>query len=524
MSAATAGAVEAARRSALPRRALRSLPRLALAVVAGLVGLSVLLRAQNLAGPFWIDEGLSVGISSHAFTDIPGVLRQDGSPPLYYLLLHVWGAVFGHGVVTTHLLSLLFALLAIPAGLWAGWTLFGRRAGLMAAALFAVNPLLSAYAQEARMYSLLALLGLVSAAAFVRVFVHRDRRLLPLFVAALAAMLYTHNWATFFVLGALAALAVVALLTRRPRALALDALIGFGVPAVLYAPWLPTLLFQARHTGAPWASHPSAAALTRAPDLLLGGSQASIAVLLGAGAGLVQIASRRELSRDALAVVALLVIVIVGVCAAFVYSQLSLAWAARYLTVFLAPLLLAVALGLARARSLGIVAFALLVCICVARTSTAVSGDKSNIDQVRDAFGASLHPGDVVISTQPEQVPNLRYYLGGQFTYATPTGRVADDRVMDWRDAVKRLRAARVSRDLRPLIGRLSSGTEVLLVTPITHRRALRAPWTRLVRRRTVGWRRALAADPRLRPLGLLHLGGRRSSLVTVRATLYERR
>src|SRR4029079_6406321 len=53
-----------------------------------LLAVSILLRTRELGVGFWIDEGLSVGIADRPLTDIPGVLRQDGSPPLYYLLLH----------------------------------------------------------------------------------------------------------------------------------------------------------------------------------------------------------------------------------------------------------------------------------------------------------------------------------------------------------------------------------------------------------------------------------------------------
>ncbi len=52
-----------------------------------LVAGSVLLRTRQLDVGFWIDEGLSVGIADRPLGDIPGVLRQDGSPPLYYVLL-----------------------------------------------------------------------------------------------------------------------------------------------------------------------------------------------------------------------------------------------------------------------------------------------------------------------------------------------------------------------------------------------------------------------------------------------------
>ena len=56
----------------------------------------------------------------------------------------------------------LVGLLSVPVGMWAGWTLFGRRAGLIAAVLFAFNAWLTNYAQETRMYELMALLGIVA--------------------------------------------------------------------------------------------------------------------------------------------------------------------------------------------------------------------------------------------------------------------------------------------------------------------------------------------------------------------------
>src|SRR5437588_1578275 len=91
-----------------------------------LTALSLFMRTRYLSGQFWMDEALSVGISSHSLTSIPGVLRHDGSPPLFYLLLHVWMSVFGTSESATHAMSLMFGMLTIPAGMWAGWSLFGR--------------------------------------------------------------------------------------------------------------------------------------------------------------------------------------------------------------------------------------------------------------------------------------------------------------------------------------------------------------------------------------------------------------
>src|SRR6059058_735508 len=99
------------------------------ALLVVLVGVSAYLRTRYISGQFWMDEAITTGISSHSLSAIPGLLRHDGSPPLFYLLLHFWMTAFGGSESATHALSLLFGLLTIPAGMWAGWSLFGRRAG-----------------------------------------------------------------------------------------------------------------------------------------------------------------------------------------------------------------------------------------------------------------------------------------------------------------------------------------------------------------------------------------------------------
>jgi len=103
------------------------------AVLVVALAFSAYLRTRLISGEFWMDEAITTGIASHPLDQIPGVLRQDGSPPLFYLLLHFWIQAFGASETATHALSLLSGLLTVPVGMWAAWSLFGRRAGLMAA-------------------------------------------------------------------------------------------------------------------------------------------------------------------------------------------------------------------------------------------------------------------------------------------------------------------------------------------------------------------------------------------------------
>src|SRR3954468_6391349 len=103
------------------------------AVLVGLLAVSLFLRTRALGDSLWMDEGLSIGIASQPFFHIPSTLQVDGSPPLYYMMLSLWMKVVGSGPGETQGLSVLIALITVPAGMWAGWRLFGRRAGLICA-------------------------------------------------------------------------------------------------------------------------------------------------------------------------------------------------------------------------------------------------------------------------------------------------------------------------------------------------------------------------------------------------------
>ena len=66
--------------------------------------------------------------------------------------------------------------------------------------------------------------------------------------------------------------------------------------------------------------------------------------------------------------------------------------------------------------------------------------EKSNVRAISEEIAPSLKPGDLVVSTQPEQIPVLSYYLPDGLRYATLWGPVDDLGVTDWRDGVERLR------------------------------------------------------------------------------------
>jgi hypothetical protein len=485
---------------------LRDLTRTRFAVPLGLLAVTLLalaLRTTELGIGFWIDEGLSVGISDRPLADIPHALRLDGSPPLYYVLLHLWMGAAGTSEAAVRWFSVLCALISVPVAWWGARMLFGSRAGWMAAVLIATNPFITRFAQEARMYALVALLALVACAAFGRAFTgddpERARRPWAIALAiSLAAMLYTHNWALFFgaACGAVWLFLVFRAAGPSRRDLLVTGLIGFGGAALLYLPWVPTTLYQAAHTGAPWSQPPDTVDLLGSLGQMVG-QFAQIALILCAGAGLGVLWRRAggRLSPSGRAAACLLAIGLITVVLAWLSSQVSPAWAARYLAVGVAPLTLVAAGGLAHAGRLGIAG--LIVAAALAAGDTAPN-EKSNVRDVAEAIGPSLRPGDLVVVTQPEQVAVLAYYLPDGVRFATLTGPLEDTGVTDWRDGPERLRATSAAKDLKPLMDEMRPGQRLALVQPILYDiRRWQAPWTKLVRIRSEEWRQYAGNDAR---------------------------
>ncbi len=483
-------------------------PWLTAGALAVIVAYSVfVLRDTALGTGYWIDEGLSVGIADRPLSAIPGVLRLDGSPPAYYMLLHVWIALTGGtGPRSTHALSLLIAAAAIPATWALLRVLVGVRAAWIGAVLVAGVPFLTQYAQESRMYALVVLLSLVACACFLGAFALREgsRRWAVAYGVAQVALLYTHNWGLFLGAGLTAAwLALLALAPAGPgrRGLVRQGLLAAATILVLYGPWLPTLAFQAAHTGAPWANPPGFEDLYKAPQRLFGKVGMYVLVLGSAvGLGVLWRGDPRRFGPEGRAALAMVIAAVVGLTVPWLISQSNPAWAYRYTAIAVGPLVLFGALALARSGATGLAALALAVLAWNAMSPAPTA--KSNVSSVAADIRPSLAPGDLVISTQPEQVPVLHHDLQGvgELSWATLWGPVGDVGVTDWRDGVTHLRETSPERDLAPLLDRVEPGGRVALVLPITANLARwRAPWTALVRQRSNAWASFMRSDGRFR-------------------------
>jgi hypothetical protein len=357
------------------------------------------------------------------------------------------------------------------------------------------------------MYSLVVLLSILASASFALAFVRGERRHVAWLGVWLGLLLYTHTWALFLA----AAMGAAWLpLRRRGEVETRDGLRLAILLAVAYGPWLPVVLAQAQETGAPWAERPSPLQLLIIPGGLFG----HVAAPLLALAVFFAVRGRPSVDR---AVRTLLAIAVGTALLAWLSSQVEPAWATRYSAVLMGPLLLALASVVARGRGWTVLALAGVAAVWAL---SGPSATKSNVRTVSASIAPSIRPGDVVVSTQPEQVPALHRYLPAGAVYLTPMGLVADPRQTDWRNGLQRLRAGQAETELMPLIARLDVGRRVLIVTPEPGERLSRSPWARAVRIRTREWTAALETSARLRPIGGVTTFP--SGKNVVRARLYE--
>lgn len=243
--------------------------------------LAAFFRFYHLAGQsLWSDEGNSVALARRSLAEIAQRTAFDIHPPFYYWLLKIWIGVFGDSEVGLRSLSAVLGVACVYLTWQVAVRLLGRRVGLIATLISALSPFQVYYAQEARMYMLLALLGTLTVFLAVLMVDQLDNPWLKIgYVATVTAGLYTHYaypivWAAVVVAVGYQQLAVSRQLSAisshpstsdRHRSSFFILHSSFFawfflqlIPLLLYLPWLPTAWRQITT----WPSEPQPAALT----------------------------------------------------------------------------------------------------------------------------------------------------------------------------------------------------------------------------------------------------------------------
>jgi len=211
-------------------------------IVAGLTLLALALRLVLVRDSLLGDELIMFGIvHDRPLGDTLHVIREtEKTPPLHFLL--AWAAArLGDPTLTIRLPSLLAGVALVPAVFLLGRETVSRRAGLIAAAIAALQPFAIFYATEARAYALIAFFVVASTLCLLRALDTGRVSWWAAYAVAVIAAAYTHYIAAF----ALAAQAGWAFWVHRERIRTL--LIVHGAILLGYLAWLPSFLVQRSH-------------------------------------------------------------------------------------------------------------------------------------------------------------------------------------------------------------------------------------------------------------------------------------
>ncbi len=438
------------------------LPPRWLAVVVGLLLVGAVVLRFVTRSPLWLDEALTVNISSRPLDQIPHLLSHDGAPPLFYVLLHFWMKAFGTSDVATRSLAGLFGVINLPVGWLAAyrigsrwWALEemdpltaeaarrrGRVAAWAATLLLASSPFAIYYDTEARMYGLVLLLGTLGVLAVTSLLARPGLRS-ALFVFLVATcLLYTHYWALY--LWGISGLGALWCAWKGPRPKAARYMVGALTAAGLaFLPWFPTFWFQYHHTGTPWAAPANYTAIVFTFTQFAGGDSdagRALALVLFALALLALFGAPLrdrfvELDLRSRPGVRLVTAAVIGtLLVAIVAGQISgSTFADRYTSVVAFPAILIFGYGLAAIGDAkirqGVLALAVLFGFAASIPNAMIL--RTQAGEVAAALNAQAKPGDVVGYCPDQLGPSVsRLAKAGLVQITFP--RDAPPQIVDW--------------------------------------------------------------------------------------------
>lgn len=399
--------------------------------LALVVSVGVALRFLTTSD-LWLDEAQTVGIVRLPVGHLLDALRQDGAPPVYYLLLHVWTGLVGTSDVAVRSLSGVFAVASLPLVWCCARRVGDREVRITAVVLLASSPFAIRYATEARMYSLVIFLVLLGYLAILRAIEQPSLGRLAQLATVTGMLLLTHYWA-FYLLGAVTLALLITVWRGRgcansdPVRRSLRVVFGLAAGGFFFLPWTSSFLYQLRHTGTPWATplSPTDAANAAIATLTAfsGGGASDSRVLAAVLAVLIVLALfgraadsyRIEIDlrtragiRPEAAVFALTVLI-----AILAGITLGSAFEARYLAIVFALFVLIAARGITSLTSprLRFVVLGVVAVLGIAGGVRNMVTNRTQAAEVASALARGAHDGDLVAYCPDQLGPSVHRKL-----------------------------------------------------------------------------------------------------------------
>lgn len=276
-----------------------------MSVAVGLLLLQIAIRLPGIgAESLWWDEASTAMLAVSSVSDIMDwSATRDQTPPLYFLTMAAWAAVFGISEYSLRAFSLIAASLTGVVLYRLARRHYGQETALYAFLGYAGSGLFLYYAHEARAYALVALVCAVSYSLFLKNF---DRPQLANSIG-LAAVNTLGAYLHYTILFPLLAQFVAAFgLYRRERTALKHYVASQLVAAALFLPWVENLRRVTPPTSEFWAEAPSFTDLLETVTALAGRTTVAIPFVVLSVIGLTVLArGRTDVDRRKLGVLLL---------------------------------------------------------------------------------------------------------------------------------------------------------------------------------------------------------------------------
>jgi Dolichyl-phosphate-mannose-protein mannosyltransferase len=222
-------------------------------LIISLVPIGLLLRLPGLHLGLWRDEASTYfnALPTDLGEMIETVIYSELNPPGFYLIMHQWIQWFGVQEVLFKVPALFFGLLLIPASYALGRLAGSLRVGVIAATIATFAPEAIYYSQEARPYTLAALLCCLVVLLYCKALTSKYQAWYLLGFVLCADLLLYVQYTGLLLVGSLAIITLYLLWYQAINIRLMPFAIAFGIIFLLFTPWLQVFLTHL-YTGTPW--------------------------------------------------------------------------------------------------------------------------------------------------------------------------------------------------------------------------------------------------------------------------------
>lgn len=204
-------------------------------ILIGIIILSIGLRLYGLdRQSLWFDELAEENAFQRQFLNENEIFLPD-TPPFNLFFISLVTQFFPGSDFALRMVPFTFGVISIPLFFLLGRKIFNDKIGLIAAFLLAISPFHIWYSQEARMYSLLWMLALISMIFFINALHQPNIKNFTGYIISNTAGLYTNQFAVFLLV--LQALYLLVFLAKNKPHL-FKWVFVFGIIVLSYIPWI----------------------------------------------------------------------------------------------------------------------------------------------------------------------------------------------------------------------------------------------------------------------------------------------